>query len=175
MSFERLYSYRHKIFASVSFMFNKISAPSTWCQGHIFPLWKCNSAHATSDPHPSCNQKCLSWKILPCLSFLTSTLLRVWGFFKLKTISMKKHTPSSVVFYFNGELTSGTLRIWRSSVLYSAQHSSCVLFEHAWTLAFNTFFPLMSLLYNLLFCVQLGLPFLFFALPCCFWLFKFSE
>lgn len=52
-------------------MFDTISTqrpPSMWCQDSISFLWKGKNAHATSDPHPSCNQKCLLWKLLPYLS-----------------------------------------------------------------------------------------------------------
>lgn len=52
-----------KIIACVPFMFNTISTwrtPSMWCQDHIYLLRKCKNAHATSNPHPSRNQKSLS-------------------------------------------------------------------------------------------------------------------
>lgn len=50
---------------------------------------------------------------------------------------------------------------------YTVPNAVAVLFEHARTLAFNTFFLLMSLMYNLLSYVQHGLLLFFF--------FKFSE
>lgn len=45
---------------------------------------------------------------------------------------------------------------------YKVPNAVAVLFEHARTLAFNTFFLLMSLMYNLLSYVQHGLLLFFF-------------
>lgn len=138
------------------FMFNKIS---TWrtlsmrCLDHTYLLWKCKkrTIPVTHIPHTSkhlCHES-----FHPAYSCLGTTVC-----FLVQKHFPKEASLPTFIWCKAHKWGTGNL-LWLGFVQCLTQYR--VLFECARTLAFKTFFPLMSLLFNLFFYGHLGLPFLF--------------